>query len=74
MFRQRDLSIDEKKGNLKTLISSQLNFCVLASMENLEVAITEYDAADEAQRKERKVQHLSTETDDMMIPDSKSGD
>ena len=67
MFRQRDLSIDEKKGNLKTLISSQLNFCVLASMENLEVAITEYDAADEAHRKERKVQHLSTETDDMMI-------
>ena len=74
LFRQRDLSIDEKKGNLKTVISSQLNFCVLASMENLEVAITEYDVADAAQRKERKVQHLSTETDDMMIPDSESGD
>ena len=74
LFRQRDLSIDEKKGNLKTLISSQLNFCVLASMENLEVAITEYDVADAAQRKERKVQHLSTETDDMIIPDSESGD
>ena len=74
LFRQRDLSIDEKKRNLKTLISSQLNFCALASMEDLEVAITEYDVADEAQRKERTVQHLSTETDDMMIPDSESGD
>ena len=66
LFRQRGLSIDEKKRNLKTLISSQLNFCALASMEDLEVAITEYDVADEAQRKERTVQHLSTETDDMI--------
>ena len=72
MLRQRNLSIDEKKRNLKTLISSQLNFCALASMEDLEGAITEYDVADEAQRKERRVQHLSTETDDM-IPHSESG-
>ena len=43
-------------------------------MEDLEVGTTEYDVADEAQRKERTVQHLSTETDDMMIPDSESGD
>ena len=68
LFRQRGLSIDEKKRNLKTLISSHLNFCALASLEDLEIAITEYDVADEAQRKERTVQHLSTETD--MIPDS----
>ena len=73
LARQRGLLIDEKKRNLKTLISSQLNFCALASMEDLEVAITEYDVADEAQRKERTVQHLSTETDDMMIPDSGVG-
>ena len=73
LFRQRGLSIN-KKRNIKTLISSQLNFCALASMEDLEVAITEYDVADEAQRKERMVQHLSIETDDMMIPDSESGD
>ena len=74
LFRQRGLSIDEKKMNLKTLISSQLNFCALASMEDLEVTITEYDVADKAQRKERVVQHLSTETDDMMIPGSEPGD
>ena len=74
LFRQRGLSMDEKKRNLKTLISSQFNFCVLASMEDVEVVITEYDVADEAQRKERTVQHLSTETDDMMIPDYESGD
>ena len=43
-----------------------MNFCALATMEDLEVAITEYDVADEAQRKERTVQHLSTETDDMI--------
>ena len=43
-------------------------------MEDLEVAIIEYDVADQAQSKERAVQHLSTETDDMMIPDSESGD
>ena len=66
--------MDEKKRNLKTLISSQFNFCALASMEDVEVVITEYDVADEAQRKERTVQHLSTETDDMMIPDYESGD
>ena len=74
LVRQRGLSIDDKKRNIKTLISSQLNFCALASMEDLEVAITEYHVADEAQRKERMVQHLSIETDDMMIPDSESGD
>ena len=62
------------KTNLKTLISSQLSFCALASMEDLEVAITEYDVADKAQREERTVQHLSTEADDMIIPDSESGD
>ena len=61
--------MDEKKRNLKTLISSQFNFCALASMEDVEVVITEYDVADE-----RTVQHLSTETDDMMIPDYESGD
>ena len=43
-------------------------------MEDVEVVITEYDVADEAQRKERTVQHLSTETDDMMIPDYESDD
>ena len=64
LFRQRSLSIDEKKRNLNKLISSHLNFCALASLEDLEIAITEYDVADEAQRKERTVQHLSTETDD----------
>ena len=74
LFRQRGLSIAEKKNNLKTLISFQLNFCALASMEDLEVGITEYDVADEAQSKERTVQHLPTETHDMMIPDSESGD
>ena len=74
LFRQRGLSIDEKKMNLKTLISSQLNFCALTSMEDLEVTITEYDVADKAQRKERVVQHLSTETDDIMIPGSEPGD
>ena len=74
MLRQRGLSIDEKKRNLKSLISSQLNLCALASMKDLEVAITEYAVADEAQRKERTIQHLSTETDDMTIPDSESGD
>ena len=74
LFRQRGLSINEKKRNLKTMISSQLNFCALASMEDLDVAITEYDVGDGAQRKDRTVQHLSTETDDMMIPDSESGD
>ena len=58
LLRQRSLSIEEKKKNLKTLISSQLNFYALASMEDLELAITEYDVADEAQRKERTVQHL----------------
>ena len=73
LFRQKGLSVDEKKRNLKTLIPSQSNSCALASKEDLEVAITEYDVADEAQRKERTVQHLSTETD-MMIPDSESGD
>ena len=51
-----------------------MTFCALASMEDLEVAVTKYDVADEAQRKERTVQHLSTETNDMMIPDSESGD
>ena len=66
MFRQKGLSINANKRNLKTLISSQLNFYALATMEDLEVAITEYDVADEAQRKERTVQHLSTETDDMI--------
>ena len=74
LFRQRGLSINEKKRNLKTMISSQLNFCALASMGDLDVAITEYDVGDGAQRKDRTVQHLSTETDDMMIPDSESGD
>ena len=74
LFRQRGLSINEKKRNLKTMISSQLNFCALASMKYLDVAITEYDVGDGAQRKDRTVQHLSTETDDMMIPDSESGD
>ena len=38
-------------------------------MEDLDVAIIEYDVADQAQSKERAVQHLSTETDDMMIPE-----
>ena len=68
LFRQRGLSIDEKKRNLNTLISSHVNFCALPSLQDLEIAITEYDVADEAQRKERTVQHLSNETD--MIPDS----
>ena len=57
LFRQRGLSINEKKRNLKTMISSQLNFCALASMKYLDVAITEYDVGDGAQRKDRTVQH-----------------
>ena len=45
------------------MVSSQLNCCALGSMEDLDVAIIEYDVADQAQSKERAVQHLSTETD-----------
>ena len=52
--------------NLTTLISSQLNFCALASMDDLEEAITEYDVADEAQRKERTVQTQPTEIEKML--------
>ena len=63
LFRQKGLSIDEKKRNLEALISSQLNFCALASMEDLEEAITEYDVEDEAQREERIVKHSLPEAE-----------
>ena len=74
LFRQKGLSIDEKKRNLEALISSQLNFCALASMEDLEEAITEYDVEDEAQRKERIVKHSLPESENIRIQDSKPSD
>ena len=39
LFRQKGLSVNEKVKNLETLISSQLEFCALANMEDLEEAI-----------------------------------
>ena len=63
-----------RKRNLEALISSQLNFCALASMEDLEEAITEYDVEDEAQRKERIVKHSLSESENIRIQDSKPSD
>ena len=39
LFKQRNLSIDEKHRNLKSLIDTQLEFKTLADMSDLELAI-----------------------------------
>ena len=43
LFRQKGLTITEKTKNLKTLISSQLEFRALADVENLEKSISKAD-------------------------------
>ena len=63
LFRQKGLSVQEKIKNLEILISSQLEFCALASMEDLETAIrdceiTNEDVSNEAETMDEKMQEV----------------
>jgi len=64
LFKQRGLSVEQKIKNLTTLIGSQLEFKVLADMDDLEKAINETASTEVTYEEMETVQHEVNGHDD----------